>query len=413
MLNTILSPHKRSLFKRCPCFFRFKYVAGGSIMTNQTSILQKFSKLIVTISVILTVCCVPAIAESAGSNEEVITSPDFDQIRESRIFYGLASYYNNVDYYLIDNGGIQKLEIGQEISMIAGQWFVGVGRFNALVIRDEGTSITLASPQPVLDRSTLVDNEQLLVKSVARQELELLAPELGQLRYAQLWSVFSVLAKTAEATMVFIQKNVVDSWGLTILVFAVLMKILLLPVAILTVNTQRKVSHIQAQLAPKLSQIKANYDGEEAHNRLMEAHKSLNVTPFYALKPMLATLIQIPILIAVFNALGEMPQFVGEPFLWATDLAYPDSIGTLPFFIPMLGDSVSLLPVLMTAVTVLATVLFQDRLATEQEVKRQKRNLYLMGAAFFILFYPFPAAMVLYWTAVNILQVFQQRVIKI
>ena len=79
----------------------------------------------------------------------------------------------------------------------------------------------------------------------------------------------------------------------------------------------------------------------------------------------------------------------------------------------MLGSSISLLPVLMTAVTVLATILFQDRLATVQEVKRQKRNLYLLGLAFFILFYPFPAAMVLYWTAVNVLQIFQQKVIKI
>ena len=53
---------------------------------------------------------------------------------------------------------------------------------------------------------------------------------------------------------------------------------------------QRRVSQVQAQLAPQLAEIKANYDGEEAHNRLMAAHKSLGVLPFYTLKPMLVLL---------------------------------------------------------------------------------------------------------------------------
>jgi len=392
-------------------------MANCSMITNLTSIVREFSKFPAYIALIATFFCVSAMAQSTGSensaHEESRSIPDFERIREPTIFFGLASYYNNIDYYLVDTQHVEKLPLDQKLSLSANQWLVGVGRLNALVVRGEGLSIVSGQSQPVLDLSTLASNAHLFVKPVARQELELLSPELGQLRYVHLASVFSALAKTAEATLVFIQKHLVDSWGLTILVFAVFIKLLLLPVAILTVNAQRRVSQIQAQLAPKLSHIKASYDGEEAHNQLMAAHKSLNVTPFYALKPMLATFIQIPILIAVFNALGEMPQFVGEPFLWIADLAYPDSIGTLPRSIPLFGHSISLLPVLMTAVTVLATVLFQDRLATAQEVKRQKRNLYLLGSAFFILFYPFPAAMVLYWTAVNVLQIFQQKVIKI
>jgi len=385
--------------------------------THLISIVRECSESLAHIALIAALCCASAIAHSTGSengaNEEYRSTPDFERIREPHIFYGLASYYNNIDYYLVDTQHVEKIQLDQVLSLSANQWFVGIGRLNALAVRGEGVSIELGRSQPVLDLSTLASNTQLFVKPVARQELALLSPELGQLRYVHLWSVFSALARTAEVTLVFIQKYFVDSWGLTVLVFAIFIKLMLLPVAILTVNAQRRVSRIQAQLAPKLSEIKAKYDGEEAHNRLMAAHKSLNVTPFYALKPMLATLIQIPILIAVFNALGEMPQFVGEPFLWIADLAYPDTIGTLPAAIPLLGSSISLLPVLMTAVTVLATLLFQDRLATAQEVKRQKRNLYVLASLFFILFYPFPAAMVLYWTAVNVLQILQQKIIKI
>jgi len=69
-----------------------------------------------------------------------------------------------------------------------------------------------------------------------------------------------------------------------------------------------------------------------------------------------------------------------------------------------------LLPLLMTLVTIVSALLFQDRHAPAEELKRQKRNLYLMALAFFVLFYPFPAAMVLYWTLSNALQIVQQQV---
>ncbi|NQX89816.1 MAG: YidC/Oxa1 family membrane protein insertase, partial [Halioglobus sp.] len=139
----------------------------------------------------------------------------------------------------------------------------------------------------------------------------------------------------------------------------------------------------------------------------------LGITTFYVLKPMLAMLIQIPLWIAVFNVLGEMPQLENAGFLWIKSLAYPDSIAMLPFVVPLLGDSISVLPLLMTVVTGVSAMLLQDRLAPEPELRRQKRNLYLMALAFLLLFYPFPAAMVLYWTLSNALQIVQQSVIKV
>jgi len=72
--------------------------------------------------------------------------------------------------------------------------------------------------------------------------------------------------------------------------------------------------------------------------------------------------------------------------LWIDNLAYPDAIGYLLFTTPMLGNTISLLPYIMMAVTLYSTVIFQNRHASEAEMKRQKRNLYLMAAAFL----PFP-----------------------
>ena len=43
----------------------------------------------------------------------------------------------------------------------------------------------------------------------------------------------------------------------------------------------------------------------------------------------------------------------------------------------------------------------EDTLSAELQ-RQQSLRLYLMSVAFFILFYTFPAAMVLYWTSSNL-----------
>ena len=183
--------------------------------------------------------------------------------------------------------------------------------------------------------------------------------------------------------------------------------------AILTLRLQRDVSRYQSALAPQLAEIKANHDGEEAHNRIMAAYKGLGITPFFTLKPLFASLIQIPILVAIFNALGEMPQLQGAAFLWVDNLAYPDAVGSLPMSVPLLGNTLNLLPFVMTLVTVISTLTFRNPHAPVAEMRRQKRNLLVMSAVFFVLFYPFPAAMVLYWTLANALQLVQQRFVSV
>jgi len=62
----------------------------------------------------------------------------------------------------------------------------------------------------------------------------------------------------------------------------------------------------------------------------------------------------------------------------------------------------NLLPVLMTLVTVLSALTQRDDSLTNDLLRRQQRQLYLMAGGFFLLFYTFPAGMVLYWTANNV-----------
>ena len=366
-------------------------------------------------------CCwvlaAPAHANSAASAADIErfnSEGDFSLVAsliiESHPFYGLAAYYNGVTFYRVNASGAEVLPPGQRLSLGAGEWFVAVGRFRSLILDKPGTDVSIGE-----QTFTVVNNPplQLNARVVRNDELASVAPPLGQLRYAHLWWPIAQIARAVEWVLVEINSVTGLGWGMTIVVFTVLLKALLLPLGFITVRMQRRASLLQGQLAPVLAGIKEKYDGEEAHKRIMAAHKELGITPFFVLKPMLTMLVQIPVWIAVFNALGEMPQLEDARFLWIESLAYPDAIAVLPFVVPLFGDSVSVLPLLMTAVTVFSAMIFQDRLAPPDELKKQKRNLYLIALAFLVLFYPFPAAMVMYWTLSNALQIVQQQFIRI
>ena len=144
----------------------------------------------------------------------------------------------------------------------------------------------------------------------------------------------------------------------------------------------------------------------------MAAHKAIGVTPFYSLKPTIGLVIHIPFLIAIFAVLGEMPELSGSTFLWIDDLALPDAIATIGFVVPGFGDSISLLPIIMATVTIISALTFHDPHLAEGVMKRQRRSLFLMAGGFFILFYPFPAAIVFYWVLNNIFQAVQQQLLK-
>jgi len=320
-------------------------------------------------------------------------------------FYGLAAYYNNVRSYVVSDSALSLVDGKEETTIQEGEYFVSLGRKRALVILGAGIVLTASD-----DSIQIVKEAEYITYVKDISELDSIDPVLTKLRYTQLWKPLAVLAWSVEWTLVFVKNTTGISWGLAILALAFVLKILLLPISLRTLRSQRKVAEYQTLLEPKIFKIKAEFKGEEAHVRIIDAHKELGLSPLFALKPLLSTLIQVPVLIAVFNVLGEMPNLMGNSFLWIKDLSYPDSVAQLPFMIPLLGSSFNLLPVLMTIITIVSTILFRNRHAPNGEVRRQKRNLYFMAFAFLILFYPFPASMVLYWTAANALQLLQQRI---
>lgn len=146
---------------------------------------------------------------------------------------------------------------------------------------------------------------------------------------------------------------------------------------------------------------------------LMATYKEANVSPFYVIKPLFIGIIPIPLSISIFNVLGNLDDLSGQSFLWISDLSRPDVIATFSSTIPTLGNSIHLLPILMTIITIVMAKSHQNHIVSAVELQSQKRNLYLMAFTFLFLFYPFPSAMVLYWTCANLWQMVQQRMIRI
>ena len=358
-----------------------------------------------------------SIAQHRGQQSLSLALPEFSGlVSDSYPFAGLAKFYNSsAQFYLRHDGRVEYTDALPD-SLALQDWWGWKGRYRIAVLSAPGATVlesagTLELRWPVAAPVSLVI--YLGKPGVIHDSGVIPASGFDEVRYSHLWAWLGGLSRLVEWSLVSLNAALGVGWGIAILLLAVLVKLLLLPASMLTLRLQQDVSRYQSQLEPQLSRIKAECDGEDAHKRIMAAHSDLGITPFYTLKPLFASLIQIPFLVAIFNALGEMPQLQGADFLWIANLAYPDAVAPLPFDIPFFGDTLNLLPFVMTVVTLIATLCFSNAHAPAQELRRQKRNLLVMSVVFFVLFYPFPAAMVWYWTVANALQLLQQRLVRI
>ncbi len=220
--------------------------------------------------------------------------------------------------------------------------------------------------------------------------------------FAALWDWLRWLCVGMLLLLGFIQ-GLVGSPGLAIILLSLSVKILMYPLTRVADNWQAQVNRTQALLQPSLDAIKKKYKGEEAHNLVLALYKEHGVHPMYTLRSLAGFLIQIPVFIAAFDMLGENFALHQAAFLWIDDLAKPDRLALLPMLLPFFGGHLNLLPFLMTGVTLLASAIQAEPDLSPQLRRQQQLKLYLMAAAFFVLFYTFPAGMVLYWTTNNVL----------
>jgi len=236
--------------------------------------------------------------------------------------------------------------------------------------------------------------------------------DFSELLFPDLWNWMRSLSFALLWMLDFIH-SFIHSWGLTIIVLAMCVRLLIYPLAQRSLKSQQVFMAKQKAMQPELVKIKNIYKGEEQSERTLQLYEQHGTSPLAGLKPLLMVLMQFPIFVALFNVLGQIFELRDASFLWISTLAEPDRLFALGFEIPLLGSYFNLLPVLMAVSTLL---LIGTASIPDSEVDSNTKNnwsMLLMTLGFFVLFYSFPAGMVLYWTMANILHLLQQWVVKI
>lgn len=306
-------------------------------------------------------------------------------------------------------GGQQWLaedQAGLQVQTIApGEW-VGVrSRFQAWLARASGPVTVEAAVTGPNERSVTwnlppgATKLEFFAGPLAWPELRAVDPPLTRMLFTGQWQPLRWLSIGLLHLLQWISA-VVPVAGLAIILLSLAVKILLAPLTAVADRWQREVNRIQNELQPRLAAIKREFRGEEAHRRTLQAYAELGVHPLFTLKCLAGFAIQVPVFIAAYHMLADNYALSGAGFLWIADLASPDRVaemGTVPFF----GSHLNLLPFVMTALSIAAAFIQRDPSLSAELQAKQRRHLLWLAGAFLLLFYTFPAGMVLYWTANN------------
>lgn len=195
------------------------------------------------------------------------------------------------------------------------------------------------------------------------------------------------------------------NYGLIILILTILLKVAMSP---LTYKSYISMAKMRI-LKPEMDEIKAKV-GEDNPTLLqqeyLKLYKQVGVNPLGGCLPML---LQLPFVMAFFFFFPNLFELRGESFLWMKDLSTYDDFIKFGFTIPVIGDHLSLMCVLMTISTLIYTY-FNNQIsgATGQ----MKYIGYIMPIIFLGVLNSYPSGLNYYYFLANMLTFAQQFLIK-
>lgn len=179
--------------------------------------------------------------------------------------------------------------------------------------------------------------------------------------------------------------------GFSIAAISVFVTIVTLPLYHVAEQLQKRERDQRLKLQPQIDRIKSTFKGDEQYMMLSTLYRQNGYHPLYALRSSVGLFIQVPFFIAAYHFLSHLPQFQGSRFLFIPDLGKPDGLLTIG------GVAINVLPIVMTLVNILASIVYTKGFPT-----RDKVQLYGIAGLFLVLLYQSPSALVLYWTLNNV-----------
>ncbi|MCD5535558.1 YidC/Oxa1 family membrane protein insertase [Lactobacillus delbrueckii] len=196
--------------------------------------------------------------------------------------------------------------------------------------------------------------------------------------------------------VLWIAKVCGGSYGWAIIIFTVIIRVILLPLNAVQINSTRKMQEIQ----PELKALQEKYSSKdlETRNKLNEEtqklYKEAGVNPYAGCLPMV---IQLPVMWALYQAIWRTPEMQNGKFLWM-DLGKPD-----PYYI---------LPILATVFTFLSSYIATLSVPKSSQTTMTKMMSYVMAIMVGVWAIVFQSAISLYWVISNLFQVGQTLVLQ-
>ena len=191
-------------------------------------------------------------------------------------------------------------------------------------------------------------------------------------------------------------------WGFAIVTLTIIIRAVMWPLQNKSTRAMKRMSKLQ----PEMKELREKYadDPGRMNQEMMKMYREYGINPLGGCLPLL---VQIPIFFGFYIMLQYAVELRQQSFLWVEDLALPDTVATLPFSLPFLGDGVNLLPTVMAV-----TMVLQMALTPKTGDKMQRRLFMMMPIIFFFFCYNFASALALYWTTSNIFAIVQMLITR-
>ena len=309
--------------------------------------------------------------------------------------YTEAKKYHKVDFADIEKNKaeIDKTSPNGYVAMVqhyfASAWLLGNGITRENFVRKVDNNlyaVGMITPlgEVAPGQSKVLENV-LFAGPQEEKTLEALAPGLDLLKD---YGWLAMLAKPLYWLLDQIHQ-VLNNWGWSIMALVLLIKIAFYWLNAKAYASMAKMKAINPRIMEMRERLKSN--PQQMQMEMMKIYREEKVNPMGGCFPML---IQIPVFIALYWVLLSSVEMRHAPWVgWIADLSAPD-----PYFI---------LPLVMTL-----TTLLQTALNPAPPDPMQAKLMWLMPLIFSVMFFFFPAGLVLYWITNNVLSIAQQWIIN-
>ena len=202
----------------------------------------------------------------------------------------------------------------------------------------------------------------------------------------------------------------VGNYGLSIVIFTIIVRTALLPLTIKQTESSKKMN----ELNPKMKAIQEKYktDKETLNVKLMELYKENNYNPASGCFPML---IQMPIIFSLFYVIQKPVKYVfgnqqafdavHKSFLWLTNLGLVEQKASI-FVIA--GLTLPILAILSGLTTWYQMKMIAPKGAKVDPTMKTMNTIMPFMIAYFT--FTVPAGLAIYWVIGNIFTIVQQYV---